>query len=237
MKKYYFLLLLSFGLIGCSSLELEAVPSSEQEAQRILSLGLSHEENLIEAKKLGSDHLVTVVTLQLTNARDEKIQLELDQVEANQYASEVMIINDGYKFKSLQISETLNNSVLDTETDSIKYYIEGIKDTNTGNVEHKLHLSLFYNSKKSRDYVSAIFCDQWNNCDENTLEVNPLSVIASKCTKNSCQYNEVMDINLSDTLLQTTLEKGFSMRLKSKNKTNQIKLSKAYLMGYLDIAR
>jgi hypothetical protein len=236
MKNYYILLLLSLCLIGCSSLELEAVPSSEQEAQRILALGLSHEDSLIEAKKLSSDHLVKVVSLQITNARDEKIQSELDQVEADQYAIKVMILNDGNKFKSTEISESLNNSVLDTENDSLKYYIEGKKDINSGIIDHKLHLSLFYNSKKQRDYTSAMFCDQWNNCND-IKEVNTLSVIASKCTKNSCEYNEMMDLSLSDLFLKATLEKGFSMRLKSKKKTNQIKIPKTYLMGYLDVAQ
>ena len=87
MKKPLLLLLISFGLFGCSSLpvgdaltsmELDDALSSEDEAQRILSLGLTHEENLIEASKLGTPHLVSVVSLKLTNARDEKIQNDFD---------------------------------------------------------------------------------------------------------------------------------------------------------------
>ena len=55
MKKLLLLFLISFGLFGCSSLpvgdaltsmELDDAMSSEDEAQRILALGLSHEENL-----------------------------------------------------------------------------------------------------------------------------------------------------------------------------------------------
>ena len=78
MKKTLIYLLLSIGLIGCSSLELGDALSSEDYTQRILDLGLSHEENLIEANKLKTPHLISVVSLQLTNARDDKIQYQKD---------------------------------------------------------------------------------------------------------------------------------------------------------------
>jgi len=55
MKKLPLLLLLSIGLIGCGSLEsLESVEFSVSpavaETKKILALGLSHEENLSEAR-------------------------------------------------------------------------------------------------------------------------------------------------------------------------------------------
>ena len=43
-------------------------------------MNLTHEENLIEASKLDTPHLVSVVTLQLTNARDEEIQSNIDLI-------------------------------------------------------------------------------------------------------------------------------------------------------------
>ena len=86
MKNLLAIIPLLLILYGCSSLELDAVKSSEQETQRILALGLSHEENLAEAKKLDTPHMVSVVTLQLENARDEKIQAEADLEESNKYA-------------------------------------------------------------------------------------------------------------------------------------------------------
>ena len=52
MKKYFLLTLVSFALYSCSSIELEAVSTSAEETQRILEMGLSHEDNLIEAKML-----------------------------------------------------------------------------------------------------------------------------------------------------------------------------------------
>ena len=74
MKNVLIAFSIIFILSSCSSLELEAVSSSEEETQRILAMGLSHEENLIEASKLDTPHIISVVSLQLTNARDKKIQ-------------------------------------------------------------------------------------------------------------------------------------------------------------------
>ena len=70
MKKLLQILLISLCLLGCASLELGDALSSEQYTQQILDLGLTHEENLEQASKLKTPHLVSVVTLQLTNARD-----------------------------------------------------------------------------------------------------------------------------------------------------------------------
>ena len=94
MKKLLPILFFSISLFGCSSLELEAISSSEEETQRILALGLSHEENLLEASKLSSSHMVSVVTLQLNNAREEKIQNEIDFVESEKFA-EMVSISEG----------------------------------------------------------------------------------------------------------------------------------------------
>jgi len=98
MKKLLILLSISIGLIGCASLELGDALSSEQYTQRILDLGLSHEENLVEASKLKTPHLVSVVSLQLTNARDEKIQNEIDLAEAEKLADLVIVSNNGMRF-------------------------------------------------------------------------------------------------------------------------------------------
>ena len=74
-------------------------------------MGLSHEDNLIEAKKLKSSHMTSVVILQLTNARDEKIQAEKDQVEATKFADLVNVFDDGSSFIGSQVSESLENSL------------------------------------------------------------------------------------------------------------------------------
>jgi len=237
MKFLLFFFSLIFFLSGCSSLELESVPSSEQETKRILALGLSHEENLIEASKLDNPHKVAVVTLQLKNAREEKIQAELDLVDSNKYADKVVILDEGIKFISPEISENVKNGVLDTDVDKVTYSIEGAKDLNSKLMSHQLNLSLTYNSKNKRNYNSVKFCDKWNNCDELTQKINVISVNASNCKNNSCVYKEVISLELTDSFLIDSIEKGFSMRLMSKKKTNSIKIPKAYLMGYLKIAK
>lgn len=233
--------LLAFSLIsflaGCSSLELEAVPSSAQETQRILSLGLSHDENLIEASKLDTPHMVAVVTLQLKNAQDEKIQAQIDLEEANKYAEKVMIMEKNSKFISSEVSENVKNGVLDTDIDFVTYSIEGSKDLNSDFIKHKLNLSIVYNSKNSRNYDSVKFCDKWNNCSDTSQIINSVSVNASDCKNNSCNFTEVMNLNLTQDFLNVSIDKGFSMRLISKKKTNKIDLSKAYLMGYLKVAQ
>ena len=235
----FFVLALSFIFIlsGCSSLELEAVPSSEQETQRILALGLSHEENLVEASKLDTPHKVAVVTLQLNNARDEKIQADIDLNESNKYAEEVVTLEEGSKFISSEISENLKNGVLDTDVDKLTYRIEGSKDQSSMVINHQLNLSLSYNSKNKRNYYAAKFCDRWNNCDDSSQEINVISVNASNCKNNSCVYKEIISLELTDTFLRDSIKKGFSMRLMSKKKTNSIKIPKAYLMGYLKVAK
>ena len=237
MKFLFVIFSIVFILSGCSSLELEAVPSSEQETQRILALGLTHEENLIEAKKLGTPHMIAVVTLQLKNAREEKIQAEIDLVDSNKYADKVIILEEGVKFISSEISEIVKNGVLDTDIDKVSYSIEGTRDINSNLMSHQLNLSLSYNSKNKRNYNSVKFCDKWNNCDELNRTINVISVNASNCKNNSCVYKEIISLDLTDSFLRDSIEKGFSMRLMSKKKTNSIKIPKAYLMGYLKVAK
>ena len=98
MKKFILLLSVLIGLSSCSSLELQALTSSEEETQRILALGLSYEENLIEASKLSDPHMVTVVSLQLANANDDKIQSEIDLIESESIASNVEVSANGLSF-------------------------------------------------------------------------------------------------------------------------------------------
>ena len=237
MKNLLAIIPLLLILFGCSSLELEAVKSSEQETQRILALGLSHEENLAEAKKLDTPHMVSVVTLQLKNARDEKIQAEADFEESNKYAEKVIILEENSKFISTEISENVKNGVLDTDVDIVTYNLESNKDANSGLFQHKLNISMAYNSKAKRNYNTVKFCDKWNNCDDLSKKINVISINASNCKNNSCSYKEVMSLDLSGDFLKDSLNSGFSMRLISKKKTNKVVLSKPYIMGYLKVAQ
>ena len=236
MKNLLLIFSLSFILSGCSTLEIEAATSSEDITQEILAKGLTHEENLKEASKLNSPHLVKIVTLKLKNDRDEKIQAVLDAEKSDEFANNVKVSEDNNRFVSIEINESIQSGILSTDIDLLNYYLEGSRDLENNILKHKFHLSLVYNSNASRNYHSISFCDKWNNCDEST-EVKVIEVSVSNCKKNNCDYKELFEINLSDDFLKNTLKEGFSMRLISEQKTNTIKLSKAYLMGYLQAAQ
>ena len=151
MKKFILLLSVLIGLSSCSSLELQALTSSEEETQRILALGLSYEENLIEASKLNDPHMVTVVSLQLTNAHDEKIQAEIDIIESKEIANNVIVSSDGFNFIGPEVSKS-EASIINTNPDLINYHIKGSKNLTTGILNHQLQLSLAHNSNKKRNY-------------------------------------------------------------------------------------
>ena len=237
MKKILQILLLSIGLIGCSSLELEAVSSSEDETQRILSLGLTHEENLIEAGKLKSTHTASVVTGQLNKARDEKNQAEVDLLESAKFA-EMVVVSDNYtNFTASKISESIKTGVLITDADLQDYYLSGVKVTNYGLLKHQLHLTIKHNSNDKRGYSSANLCDKWNRCDLDQRDVTVISTDASNCSPTSCDFTEVMELDLAGYFLTANMDDGFTMRFNSKKSTNKITVSSAYIKGYLKIAK
>ena len=243
MKKIFSFFLISAFLAGCSSIELGDALSSEQYTQKIPALGLSHEENLIEASKLSTPHLVSVVSLQLTNARDEKIQDEIDLIESDKFASQVVISNNGLRFSGLEMSESVQIGVLATETDLYNYYLEGTKGNNSDKIQHTLRLTVIHNSKNKRDYLSANLCDKWGRCEDfkedgsdNQLNIKVLSMNASSCTSNSCDYSETLEIKLTDKLLKDSIENGLNLKLISKKKSHKFKVSKPYIMGYSQVA-
>lgn len=245
MKKLLLLLLISFGLFGCSSLpvgdaltsmELDDALSSEDEAQRILALGLTHEENLIEASKLGTPHLVSVVSLKLTNARDEKIQNDIDLIESEKLVKLVKVSNNGLIITGSEVSESKKTGVLQTDYDLQSYYLKGTKDSSMGNISHKLHLSVVHNSKNKREYYSAVLCDDWGRCEGDELQLTAVSAIASNCTTSSCDFKEVMELVLTEDFLSGMVNEGFTMRLISKKKSHKIEVSAPYLMSYLSLA-
>ena len=225
---------------GCSSLELGDALSSEQYTQKILALGLTHEQNLIEASKLETPHLVSVVSLQLTNARDERIQYEIDKIESESFAEKVLVSEDGLKILGIEIKELIKTGVLDADFDSQSYFLEGVIDSNFGAIQHKLHLTISHNSKNNRNYLSANACDKWGRCEDlkedgsnNKLEFQALSSNASNCSSYKCDYDENMVIHLSENLLNDLNQRDLVIKLVSQNKSHKIKISKPYLMGYM----
>ena len=237
MKKFFVILLVSFCLIGCSSMELEPVPSSEDKAQRILDMKLSHEENLIEAKKLKNPNTVAAVSLLLENARADKLKFEVDLLESEKLADLVITSGNGTSFKGAQQDLVDKTGIFDYDSDLMSFYIEGLKDSVNGSISHKLHLSIKHNSKTKRNYNSANLCDKWGRCDDNLLKINVISSTLSNCDINVCEYLEVIELDLSDELLRKSVESGMSIRFNYKSKSNKVKVSTSYLMGYLKVAK
>jgi len=237
MKKILQILLLSTGLIGCSSLELEPISSSAEETKRILSLGLTHEENLIEAGKLQTIHTISVVTGQLNKARDEKIQAELDLAESLKFAEMVIVSDNNSNFIGSKISESIKKGVLIGDSELQDFYLSGLKNQNNGFLTHQLNLSITYNADSRRNYFSAFVCDKWNSCDSDQSDVILISAIASGCTSTSCSHTEIMQLDVSDDFLKDNMQDGLTMSFNSKKINNKITISSAYIKGYLMIAK
>ena len=53
----------------------------------------------------------------------------------------------------------------------------------------------------------------------------------------SCDYTEVMELNLSDDFLRSNMETGFSIGFNSRKVTNNITIPSDYIKGYLKVAR
>jgi len=238
MKKILQILLLSIGLTGCASLVLEPVSSSQDETQRILALGLTHAENLIEAGKLKDNHTISVVTGQLMQAEDDKNKAVIDAVNISKYAESVKVLNDDsqIRFEGVQMSEVKRVSMLD-EYDYQDYFLKGLKNKNTGLIQHQLNLKLKYTWSQLKNYSSASFCDKWQGCENaEKLDITLISSSASSCTPDTCDYSEIMELNLSDDFLKNNMEDGFTVSFNSKKSTNEITIASDYLKGYLRIA-
>ena len=117
-------------------MELEAVSSSEDETQKILAMNLSHAENLIEAKKLKTPRMVKVVTVLLTNAREEKIKSEADLIESEKFADLVIIGMNGDTFLGVKQDVVEKTGMLDFDSDIQSFYLEGIKAKNIGSISN-----------------------------------------------------------------------------------------------------
>lgn len=236
MKKLT-LLTLSVLMFGCSSLTIEDATSSKDETQRILAMGLSLEASLAEAKKLDTPHMVSVVSLQIKNAISKNIQDDKDLQASKKFERMTTVSEDGSKFISSEISETIKDGFLATDIDELNYFIEGSKNLNSGLVNHNLQVSLTYNSKNSRNYTSVDFCDKWNNCEIESQKIVTTSSGAFNCSSVSCSFVEEMEIKLSDEFLRKTLDIGFSMLLISEKKTTKVKINKPFIMGYMNLAK
>ena len=230
MKKLFLLLLLSLGLIGCASLnsleslELSVSPA-EAETKKILALGLTHTENLSEARKLTDPTLVSEVVQELKTRNDNAL-IEAEKVD--KYAEKVKVSDSNSKFIGSEINERKQMGLL-IKSDYEDYFLQG--SINNGLIQHQLHLSIKYTSDNWRNYYSASFSN------ENQVDITLISSSAVSCSGSSCDYTEVMELNLSDDFLRSNMETGFSIVFNSIKNTNKITISSNYIKGYLKVAK
>ena len=240
MKKILITLFISFGLLGCSNIQLEAVSTSAEETQRILAMSLTHEENLVEASKIQNDHMASVVKLQLINAHDEKIQTEIDLIESAKYADLVIVSENKLNFIGPELVKTIKKGVLETDIDTQTLHLRGSKN-NTGKLEHILVVKIEHVSYDKRTYSSASSCDAWGRCEKSQLEFNLISSNSTNCTTSACNHVDVMEFNFSDEFLRSKVDEagftdGLTMRINRKRFSNKVNVPSAYLTGYLNVA-
>ena len=243
MKKILLILMLSFGLIGCSSinlpsLDLSTTSPSDIETDKILALGLSHDQNLVEARKIVDPSIASAVVKELNNRilEAENKQIEIESVV--KYAEMVQVSDDNLKFTGPKISDTKSRNLVG-KAENFDYFLLGFKDNNSGLINHKLNFSIVYTSDERRNYFSASYCDKWNRCDnENQMDVNLISLKASACSSFDCDYNEIVEFDLSDSFLKENIEKGFSIGFNSKGTiSNRVSIPSSYIKGYLKVAK
>ena len=242
MKKILLILLLSFGLIGCSSiklpsLELSTTSPSDIQTQKILALGLSHDQNLVEARKIADPSIASAVIKELNNRvlEAENKRLEIENVV--KYAEMVQVSDNNLKFTGPKISDTKSRNLVG-KAENFDYFLLGFKDNNSGLIKHKLNFSIVYMSDERRDYSSASYCDRWDGCEnENQMDVTLISLKASGCSSFDCDYNEIVELDLSDSFLQENMEKGFSIGFNTKGSiSNRVFIPTSYIKGYLLVA-
>jgi hypothetical protein len=241
MKKILLILLLSFGLIGCSSinlpsLELSSISPSDIETEKILALGLSHDQNLVEARKITDSNISSAVIKELNNRINEAEINRVDLENISKYAELVSVSENNLKFVGPKISDTKARNMLG-KAEKLDYFLLGSKDSN-GLIQHKLNFSITYTSDERRNYSSASYCDKWNRCDnENQMDVTLISSKASGCSSFNCDYNEIVEFDLSESFMKENMDKTFSIGFNSKALiSDKITIPSSYLKGYLKVA-
>ena len=246
MKKILLVLSLSLGLIGCSSvnlpsvnlssIELSAISPSDVQTDKILALGLSHDQNLVEARKIADSNIASAVIKELNNRILEAEYNRIDLENVLMYAEMVKVSDNNLKFVGPKISDTKSRNMIG-KPENLDFFLLGLKDNN-GSIQHALNLSITYTSDERRNYSSASYCDKWDGCDkENPMDISLISVKASCCIASDCNYNEIVEFTLSNDFLKENIEKGFSIGFNSKASiSDKITIPSSYLKGYLKVA-
>ena len=242
MKNFLQMLLLSIGLVGCSSIDyaelskISTVSPTNIQINRILALDLSHAGSLIEANKLMDPILVSNVVKELEARKLKAENISIELVKVANFAEMVKVSDDNLKFMGPKISDTKKRNMIG-KAENLDYFLLGLKDNN-GSIQHKLNFSITYTSNERRNYASASFCDKWGGCEnENQMDVALISFKASSCSSFDCDYNEIVELDLSDSFLKENMEKGLSLDFNSKASiSNKITIPSSYLKGYLKVA-
>ena len=242
MKNFLQMLLLSVGLAGCSSIDyaelskISTVSPTNIQINRILALNLSHAGSLIEANKLMDPILVSNVVKELEARKLKAENISIELVKVANFPEMVKVSDDNLKFMGPKISDTKKRNMIG-KAENLDYFLLGLKDNN-GLIQHKLNFSITYTSNERRNYASASFCDKWGGCEnENQMDVALISFKASGCSSFDCDYNEIVELDLSDSFLKENMEKGLSLDFNSKATiSNKITIPSSYLKGYLKVA-
>ena len=236
MKKILNTLLLSIALAGCTPVEFSTTSPSETKADKILALGLTHDENIAEARKITDPNMASVVVKELNNRVLEANNAQMKLQNISKYAESVEVSDGNSNYKGVVISDSEMRGFMG-EYDYGDYFLKGFKDSNNNLIKHQLNFSITYTSDEIRNYNSASFCDKWQGCEnEEMVDIILLSSKASDCSYSSCVYNEVMELKLSDDFLRKNMEEGFSVAFNSKRFSNKAIVTSAYIKGYLLVA-
>ncbi len=169
MKSFLQMLLLSIGLVGCSSIDyaelskISTVSPTNTQINRILALNLSHAGSLIEANKLMDPILVSNVVKELEARKIKAENISIELVKVANFAEMVNVSDDNLKFMGPRISDTKKRNMIG-KAENLDFFLLGLKGNN-GSIQHKLNLSITYTSNERRNYASASFCDKWGGCD------------------------------------------------------------------------
>ena len=242
MKNYLQLLLLSIGLVGCSSIDyaeitkISLVSPANVQIDRILAMNLSHMESLKEANKLMDSALASSVVKELEAKKLISDNVAIEAEEVAMYAEMVKVTDGNLKFVGSKISDTKKRNIIGAP-ENFDYFLFGSKDKNDDLIQHKLNFSINYTSSEKRNYSSASYCYKWDRCDsENLMDVALISSKASGCSSYECNYNEIIELNLDDDFLRNNMETNFSVIFNSKQANNKITFTSSYLKGYLSVA-
>ena len=240
MKKILQLFFVSFALIGCSSIQLTEVTTSDTEAKRILSMGLTHEENLNLARNIRDSELILGVISRLEKAENEKNAsiLESDSIEKYSELVEILEpdIDNQTVYVGSKVNGSLKGSLFNSEKDLYSYFLTSTKDKN-GVISHVLQFKVEYKSDNWRNYASVSLCDKWRCNEDEKIDILIVSIVANGCSSSSCKYTESLKFVLGKEQINKNMSSDLIFRINSDNGSNKILVSSAYLKASIQVIK